>query len=462
MRYLGLTQTMKKTLLAASALAAFWAAAPVAAEAALHGVAGNAIIRNTATADYNDALGNARPSVTSSLDITVNTVAATPVVFSFTPASGNTDGTGSTLTYTVRIVTNSNGPGAVSFTTADGSFTNVGAGAIPTVPGGIFLGATIIDPSDTKIGAAQTVNAGTAITLAVPNDGGAATDSAVTGGAIGDGIINGIKNGDIVYIYDGGTKYYGPFTVGTVSDPAVGTGSTATAGSLQLINNTSAAIGPFTPAFGWQIVEAKDVSVTVTQGAVTDATKAATWVTTVTAAMAGSPDGTGTVTTNAHMGLLTVTKSVRNVTNTAGNSGGSGPIGPVTINGGGFTYYADGVTGKPGEVLEYLTAVTNTGTGNSTTVIALDFIPYYTTLLTGASYGTGSGLVFAHARLGAAEIDLKTDGSAGITTVAYGAAAGTGGGSNLSFYLGNTSSASGGGTLASGQVLYVIYRVTIN
>ncbi len=33
MRYLGLTQTMKKTLLAASALAAFWATTPAAAEA---------------------------------------------------------------------------------------------------------------------------------------------------------------------------------------------------------------------------------------------------------------------------------------------------------------------------------------------------------------------------------------------------------------------------------------------
>jgi hypothetical protein len=462
MRYLGLTQTTKKTLLAASALAAFLATAPVAAEAALHGVAGNAIIRNTATADFNDALGNARPSVSSSLDITVNTVAATPVVFSFAPASGNTDGTGSTLTYAVRIVTNSNGPGAISFNTADGSFNTVGAGAIPTVPGGIFLGATIIDPSDTKIGGAQTVNAGASLTFAVPNDNGAATDSAVSGGTTGDGIINAIKNGDIVYIYDGGTHYYGPFTVGTVNDPAVGTGTMATPGSLQLTNNTGSAIGPFTPAYGWQIVEAKDVTVTVTQGTVSDATKPASWVTTVTATMAGAPDGTGTVTTSAHLGLLAVTKYVRNVTNSAGNSGGSGAIGPVTINGGGFTYYMNGVTGKPGEVLEYLLTINDAGTGKSTTVTALDSIPYYTTLVTGSTYGTGSGTVFAHTKLGATEVDLKTDGSAGNTAVAYGASAGTAGGSTMSFYLGNNCSASGGGTLNSTQTLYLIYRVTIN
>ncbi len=345
----------------------------------------------------------------------------------------------------VRIVTNSNGPGAISFNTADGSFTNVGAGTIPTVPGGIFLGATIIDPSETKIGSAQTVNAGASLTFAVPNDNGAATDYAVSGGTTGDGIINAIKNGDIVYIYDGGTHYYGPFTVGTVNDPAVGAGTTATPGSLQLTNNTGSAIGPFNPAYGWQIVEAKDVTVAVTQGTVSDATKPASWVT-----------------TNAHLGLLAVTKYVRNVTNGAGNSGGSGAIGPVTINGGGFTYYMNGVTGKPGEVLEYLLTINDAGTGKSTTVTALDSIPYYTTLVTGSTYGTGSGTVFAHTKLGATEVDLKTDGSVGNTAVAYGASAGIAGGSTMSFYLGNNCSASGGGTLNSTQTLYLIYRVTIN
>lgn len=433
---------------------------PPDAEAALQGSAGNTIVRNTITVNYKDTNGNAQTPVSATVDFTVNTVAATPTVLSFTPSPGSTDGTGATQPYNVKIRTNSNGPGAISFATADGTFTNVAAGTPPTVPANLYLGSTIIDPSDLKIGVAQgPIAIGANIVFAVPNDNAAVNDAG-GGGAVGDGNINGLKIGDTAWIYAGGATYYGPFTVGTVTDPAAGAGITAAPGSIQLINASLAPIS-FTPASGWQIVEEKTVAVTATQGAVTNATLAASWVTTVTATMAGAAGGTGTVTTNARMGKLAVTKYVRNVTTPMVGTGSSGALN--TINASSYTYYTGGVTGKPGEVLEYLAAMNGTGTGNSTTIVALDSIPYYTTLLTGSAYGTsGGGIIFAHAKLGGTETDLKTDGSLGNASVAYGASTGTVGGSNMSFYLGNGSSGLGGGTLTPGQMVYLIYQVAIN
>jgi hypothetical protein len=110
-------------------LAVFWITmAPFCAEAALQGSAGNTIIRNRVTVAYKDNNGVVQTPVTASVDITVTTVAAAPTVLSFTPSPGSTDGTGATQAYTVWIRTNSNGPGAITFNTADGTFTNIAAG----------------------------------------------------------------------------------------------------------------------------------------------------------------------------------------------------------------------------------------------------------------------------------------------------------------------------------------------
>jgi len=450
------------TSLVLVALAALWASPPGEAQAALAGSAGNTIVRNTITVNYSDAKGNAQSAVSASVDITVTTVAATPTVLSFTPSPGNTDGTGATQAYTVRVRTNSNGPGSVSFATADGSFTNLAAGAVPSVPGNVFLGSTVIDPSETKKGTAQTVAAAAAITFAVPNDGGVPTANAASGGTTGDGVLNGLVATDIVYLTDG-TAYFGPFTVSAVSDPAVGTSATAVPGSVTLTNNTGAAIGPFTPQYGWQIVEAKDVTVTVTQGVIPFATaqNASSWVTTVSATMGAAAAGTGTVTTNAHAGKIAIAKYVRNVTSAVTGSGAFTP--PVTLNGAANTFYTSGVSGKPGDVLEYLAVLTDTGTGNSTAVYATDVTPTYSTLISATSYGGAtSGQIFAHARFNATETDLKRDNSGGAANVAYGSATGTSAGSTMTFYLGTGASTSAGGAVSTGQAVYLIYQVKID
>jgi hypothetical protein len=362
--------------------------ATFSAEAALQGSAGNTIVRNMVTVNYKDNNGTAQTAVTASVDVTVTTVAVAPTVLSFTPSPGSTDGTGATQAYTVRIRTNSNGPGAITFNTADGTFTNIAAGTAPTVPGSIFLGSTVIDPTDSHIGVAQTVANGASITFAVPNDGGVPTDSAVSGGATGDLVINALKVNDIVYIYSG-TTYYGPFTVGTVTDPAVGAGTTAAPGSVQLINNTGGSIGPFTPAYGWEILEAKDVTVTVTQGVITTPTLAASWVTTVTAIMGGN-NGTGNVTTNAHIGNLTIVKEVSTD---------------------GTTWATSGVSVAPAGSLYYRITVSNTGSGAATNVVITDPQPVYTTYLAGsAKRATGAAVSYAAAPTTLTDANPADDG----------------------------------------------------
>jgi|GEM_PF-1940569 len=389
-------------------LALFWITmAPFCAEAALQGSAGNTIIRNRVTVAYSDAKGNAQTAVTASVDVTVTTVAVAPTVLSFSPTSGSTDGTGATQAFTVRIRTNSNGPGAITFGTADGTLTNIAAGTAPTVPGSIFLGSTVIDPTDAKIGVLQTVAATTGtITFAVPNDGGVPTDAAVSGGGTGNGVLNALASTDIVYITDG-TNYYGPFTVTTVTDPAVGTAITAAPGSIVLTNATSSAIS-FTPAYGWQIVEAKDVTVTVTQGAITDPTAAASWVTTVTATMS-SLSGTGTVTTSAHGSKLTVTKEVSTD---------------------GTTWATSGVSAAPAASLFYRITVTNTGTGSASAVVITDPKPVYTTYTAGsAKRATGTAVSYSAATTTLTDANAADDGydynitTSGTATYSVGALA---------------------------------------
>ena len=337
-RILGITSLLALSLMA------------LPAAAALQGSAGNTIIRNTVSVSYNDAGGAAQTPVTARVDITVTTVSVAPTIKSISPNPGSTGATGATQTYAVEIVTNSNGPGTISLTAADGTPINLtvsGTGPAVQAPGSVFLGSSIIDPSDAKLSTLQSVAAGGTITFSIPNDGGIPTDTATTGGASGNNSVNALSVGDTVYIYDG-TAYIGKFSVTAVTDNAAGAGSTAASSSITL-QNTSGAPVSFTPAFGWMIVEARSLNVTVTQGAVAIATNPASWVTTFTGSMGGL-NGTGSVTTNAASGLLTVSKYVRNHTTPVV---GATPVTPP-INGGGVTFYQTGVSGKPGDTLEYL------------------------------------------------------------------------------------------------------------
>ena len=448
-------------LLAAIAAVPLCLALAAVAQAALQGSAGNTQIWNRVTVSYN--AGSTPLVATSNVAVvSVNTVNTAPTVRVFSPTTGNTDGTGSTQAYAVTIMTNSNGPGTVTLGALDGTFTNIVAGAAPSLTASPYLGATVLDPTDTYLGSSTSVNNLASITIAVPNDNGAVNDSGAAGIA-GDGIINGIKSGDVVYISNGIGTTYGPFDVGTVTDPAVGSGAAAAPGSIVITNNTGATI-IFTPQVSWQIVEAKTATLTVTQGAVTAPASAASWITTVTATM-GATSGTGTVTTTAHSGSLTVTKYVRNAT--AAVAGATATTAPAGI--GGLTYYQTGVSGKPNDILEYLLVISSGGTGSATSVVATDPVPVYTTLRTGATYsytpsGSGTALmtdIFAQAWNGTTLQTFMPDGS-GVASVGYGKSTSLIAGSTMTYYLGSGSTISTGGAIATGGTTYVVYQVTIN
>jgi len=456
---------------AALALAALWTAtAPLNAEAALAGSAGNTIIRNTITVNYSDAKGAGQTPVSATLDLTVNTVSAAPTILAILTSPGSTDGTGAQTSYTFRIRTNSNGPRSVSFTTADGNFgTNLATGTVPSpASGSLFLGATTIDPLD-SIGTIASWAVNATYTFKVPTDGGIPSDTAETAGTTSDGVINGLKNGDIVWLYSG-SAYYGPFSVGTVTETAVGSITPCT---IQLTNNLGAGVlTNVATATGWQIVEEKDVTVTVTQGIDTNLLASPTWDTTLTATMGTFSANTPIAITSAHSGHLTVDKYVRNVTQSGMT--GSTPSGSITFTAGGtygpYNYWKTGITGAPGDTLEYLAVITDNGTGNSLGVLASDVVPTYSTLVNfPTNYGAapGSGTIFAHAKLmpGAVETDLKTDNSPGNAGAAYGKTTVAAGVTTMTFYLGtglSTPTPSAGGQLIPATTVYVIYQVKIN
>ena len=455
----------RKVLFTFLALTAFGLAGmPQRAEALLlQGTSGNALLRNTVNVNYSDQAGTPQAMVTAHVDITVNTVAAAPTIF-LMDASATTDGTGATHTYNAWVRTNSNGPGTISLAGVDGTPVNMAvSGTTPTAITSVFLGSTIFDPNNNAgiINTAQTLANNASINVAVPNDQQLVLDTGVGTNTTGaNSPVNALAVNDIVYVTDGVT-YYGPLTVTATANNAPGAGTTAATSSLTLTNKTGATLPVFTPQLGWQIEEAKQFSFTVTEGLVSNATVAASWVTTITGTM-NALNSTGTVLTNALEGKLSVSKYVRNVTAAVV---GTTPlvIDPDTTLYGATTqtYYASGVSGKPTDVLEYLVVITDIGLGTTKATIATDTVPTYANLISGSAYGTSGGapLYFAHAKLGVLETDMTTAGT-GLATVGFGGASG-GPPLNMTFDLGTGSAWGTGGSLATGAVEYVIYRVAI-
>lgn len=419
---------LKASILAAALAVATLGVTTLAEAAPLQGSAGNAIIRNKVTVAYKNADNVDQTPVTASIDVTVNTVAVAPSVVAFSPASGTTDGTDDTQAYTVTIRTNSNGPGTITLGAAyvAGPTNMTLSGTAASITGGpLFLGSSMIDPTDAKVGVAQNVANGGVITFAAPNDGGTPTDGATTGGATGDAVLNGLTSGDTVYLTDGLNNYYGPFTVGTVVDPAVGAGTTAAPGSIPLTNASGGALA-FTPGAGWMIVETKPATLTVTQGVISNPALAASWNTTVTATMGGN-DGTGTVTTNASMASLSVTKQVSTDGSTWGATASAAPT----------------------ATLYYRITVTNSGLGTANNVVITDPTPTYTTYVAGSAK-RATGAAVNYAAVGATALD---DDTAGTPDDGY----------DFNVTTANTATYNVG-TLSSGagNAVQLFFRVTIN
>ncbi|WP_455217542.1 hypothetical protein [Kaarinaea lacus] len=388
---------------------------------ALANMAANAVITNTATVNYDDTGGNAQAPVADSVDVTVNLVTAHPTFNAPTPADQTTP-SGISVDYLYTITSNSNGLDTYSLTSGTSAVgANITLGTIVFRDAADAGDITDIDLGATTVAAAAIAGA-TAIT--VPNDG------------VADGSINGIDaNAGTNTVVIGGTTY----TVASIVDNATGTST---------INLSAGLAAPV--AVGDLISQQRQFILRT--GTATTTVSGQTYTITVTAddgVTAGAAPTDDTITTVTLISL-SVTKYVQNVDNIQACGGAF-----VNVNtglGAGLIDYCDsGVTGNPGEELEYVIVITNAaGSGQATDVIISDPVPNFTTVSSNIALDPGTG-VWSNV---ATTADNGDFGEADATTVYIYAGSG---GTDAAAGVG----AGTGGTLNASTTTQGAFRVTI-
>lgn len=365
--------------------------------------AATATVRNVVTVAYNNAAGTAQTPLVASVDVTINLVqaAATLAVSADVTTAPGTD-----AVYTYTITNGANGISTYTPTASIASETDIGGSTLSATPA-ITLGATTVTTGVSILAATPTV-------ITVPRDGSA--DSSVNGLADGDTVVI----GGLVYAVSGIVDVQAPVSPST----AVTTTITVT-GPAQVVTA------------GMLIVEQQTFTLNVTPGTMTSTSDAHILVDLSVTDGTNVTNATQTDTTVAAVGL-SVTKLVRNVTNAV--------VGGGLVNYGGQDYYANGVTGNPGEVLEYLIVVSKSASASSaTSVVVTDPIPVFTTFLTTA-YAAASGLA----------IDNAGAGTFTNMTNAADPDAGEFAGNNVTFRPGATA-----GTMGASAVSRMKFQVTI-
>ena len=409
-------KTFKKSLwLTAGILTTVFAASKVYAD-----TAANTVITNTVTVNYEDTNSNAQMPVQASVDITVNLVASAPTLSSPADVDPTTENTVVPLVYTITAT--ANGPDTYNFSSVD-TPANMDANAGFSTPS-VTLGATSL--------AADAVATDTEVIVPYDN--------------VDDDIVNGIAAGDTIVI--GGQVY----TVGAIDEGTSLSNNTVEIPLTSPITGATVTIG--------EIVGQQDtVTVNVTTDDITAGTSGTHTVSTTATSVANgaisTTQATATVIT-VRRPVLTINKYVRNITDPA-LTGAS----PITIDT--VTWYASGVSGKPGDVMEYLIVVDNTAAGatDATNVVVSDPIPQFTSFEAGTILldddGTAANLAaFVGQDEGvddgtdAAELDTTGNG----TVYVY---AGTGG---VDTPAGATVGT--GGTIAAGDISRVVFRVSID
>ena len=385
------------------------------AGSALASVAANTQIINNASLTFDDGTGI--QTVSASVTVTVDLVAALPNLS--TPPDDSTVyvGPNTPLTFDYTITAGSNGPDTYTIASSVGGSTNTTAPGTSTPPS-VTLGASVTS-GDT----------GDNLTLQVPSDGSGP-----------DNVVNEIEAGDTIVIDVGS----GPETVTvlSVTDPGSGMATITLAAATPLSGSAPA---------GTPIYEQQVVTLTVASGTIgtpgTDIT-----VTADVDVTNSSGTVSGQVVATYTNGSATLTKYVRNVNNASGNSGGTGvqnfTIGAYTGN-----YYTGDVTGAPGDVLEYVLVADNTGTAVLTDAVISDLIPETFVTFNTAVYG-GADDVFYIDETGATD-SFPADGTDLADFTA-------GGNPNLVVYVGTGAAPGTAGSLPVGSNVTVAYQVTIN
>ena len=378
-------------------------------------------ITNSVTVDYDDAGGSPQTQVAASVDVTVSLVGS--VSWGAAPA-GQSASSGAALPSAYTITLQNTGNGSDTFTVTDGtteSSVNLSAGSFTVTP-------------DEDGG-----TAGVQITLFATVSSGAG----VFGGGVTTIPVGNLTLGDLVpgttQVVIGGSTF------------TVAAGSSAT--QLVVTGDASALVG----GAGVQIGEIATATYNGSVGTLTGAGPETHDhdLTATGLSQDGNPAATATSATwqtTVSGAALTVTKYVRNVSNANGNTGG---VGGTTVNGGADTFYTGGVTGNPGDTLEYAVVIANTGGGNATDVVFVDTLSAFTTYVgSSVSVDTNGDNAYDVTLPGS---ETEADNEGGIVTVS---------GSVITVYAGTGGSedTDTGGQIAGGggATSVVLYRVTVN
>jgi len=340
----------KQGLLHIASLALVVGLAVALPQAASANTGAGATILNVVTVDYKDASGVTAYAETASSSVTVNLVAAVPTL---TAPIDQTTTSGGTVTYTYAITANANGSDTYDITTADVN-SNTSGSSTPSVAT-VTLGSSVI-------------SAVTAVdTIQIP----AGSETNIAPGDIL--VINGVD-----YAVSTVTAGTAASHANTPADGVAGTTTAETPTVIVLIAN--AAGSNTTPALTGAVVgllaaEQQTFTVAVT-GTVTG-TGSGTITTTLSVDSASAPTGVPAtdVTISTFSGpSLSVTKQVS--------------------TDGGATFAASG-SGAPGSTLTYRITVTNSGSGNATSVVITDPMPAYTTYVAASAKSDPTATTYA-------------------------------------------------------------------
>jgi len=409
----------------------FGALALVAAVAlpqvALATTGANHIIRNTVTVSYDNTSGTPQSAITASVDVIVNLVAAQAILSA--PVDQSTD-PATTVIYSYTITSQANGQDTYNLIAAITESANISGSTV-----------TIRDETDTSTISTTTLGA-TSVAVAGVIAASGTTDIIVPADSSNNGQVNGIHVGSSTIIINGQE-----FSLASIDDS---NGGVASATSIITVNGNGVA----TPiAVGDQVGERHIFLVKVTPGTVTSTINQTITVDLdVQDSSAVQPVVNDQTITTVTVASLTVTKYVANVTSPVVGGGST-----ITLDSGGgagsITYYTSGVTGNPGDTLEYLIEVSNAVGGSTATDLVLsDPVPAFTTYTAGSMRldpGTG---VF----VGPADGDTDNDGGETNGTAVY-IYAGSGGTDNGPGFGNGV-----GGSLAGGVTTYGSFKVSID
>lgn len=408
----------------------------ILSQQALASTAANTTITNSVTVTFDNTAGVPQTAVNATATVIVNLVAAAPTLDSPGSVDPATENSLYVLTYT--ITGNANGEDAYSLSTVNAP-NNLNPASLVVNGGAAGSGDPVLGANITLGGTTLAADAQlTDTSITVPYDSNADGDA---------GSTNGITAGDTIMI--GGNPYV--VAPGGISENA-GTNLT----TINLVGAIAGTAGNIGDVVG----ERTTFTVDATTSTVIAGGSGFYSLSTTAASLADPAETTTQVTATlitVWRPLLTVAKYVQNVDSPVA---GGGPT--ISLNTGGGAglqdYYTQGVTGLPGERLEYVVVVTNpAGSGAASDVIIEDQIPPFTAYLPGSMrLDPGSGTF-------AAVTDVETDTDAGEYNGTLGSEtvwiyAGTGGADTGA---GTTYGDGTGGTINGGITSHGVFRVTI-